>query len=447
MSKSKIFIVEDDLMYSKILKHKLSMDPDFDIEVFNDGKSLLKSLHLNPSVITLDYSLPDVLGLDILKKIKSDYPKINVIVISAQEDVSIAVNLLKHGAYDYIIKDSQAIDKIWQSVHNANDKRTLQEEVALLTNELNAKYNFHEYIKGSSHPMQKVFTLLEKSAKANITVSITGDTGTGKELAAKAIHFNSPRMKKAFVAINTAAIPKELIESELFGYEKGAFTGADQTKIGKFEEAHNGTIFFDEIGEMDLNMQSKLLRVLQEREVCRLGSNKMIPIDVRVIVATHRDLLKEVQNGNFREDLYYRLLGISIEMPPLKSRGADIILLSKIFIADFCKENKLIKKELSQLAMDKLLKYTFPGNVRELKAIVEIAVVLSDNKTIEEDDIQFNYRIDVDDFLKDELTLEEYNKRIIKGYLVKYDNNVLKVADKLNVGKSTIYRMIKDGVL
>jgi len=287
--------------------------------------------------------------------------------------------------------------------------------------------------------------LLEKSAKANITVSIAGDTGTGKELAAKAIHFNSPRMKKAFVAINVAAIPKELIESELFGYEKGAFTGADQTKIGKFEEAQNGTIFLDEIGEMDLNMQAKLLRVLQERELSRLGSNKMIPLDVRIIVATHRDLLKEVQKGTFREDLYYRLLGISLEMPPLNVRGGDIILLSKIFISDFCKENGLVKKELTQPAIDKLLKYNYPGNVRELKAVSEIAVVMSEGQTIEEEDIQFNYRIDVENFMQEDLTLEEYNCKIIKMNLTKYNNNVLKVADKLSVGKSTIYRMIKEG--
>jgi transcriptional regulator with GAF, ATPase, and Fis domain len=179
-------------------------------------------------------------------------------------------------------------------------------------------------------------------------VSITGDTGTGKELAAKAVHFNSDRKKKPFVAINVAAIPKELIESELFGYEKGAFTGAEQSKPGKFEEANQGTLFLDEIGEMDLNMQSKLLRVLQERELTRLGSNKNIPIDVRLIVATHKDLLKEVKAGKFRQDLYYRLLGITIDLPPLKERGNDIILLAKIFVKEFCDQNKISVKEANK---------------------------------------------------------------------------------------------------
>jgi DNA-binding NtrC family response regulator len=445
MGKAKVFVVEDDLMYAKMLRHKLSMDPEFEVTVFNDGASFLKQLRENPSVVTLDHSLPDISGLELLKKIRKEYPMINVVVLSAQEDVGTAVEMLRSGAYDYIIKDSGSMDKVWHVVHQANEKRSLQDEVEFLTNEVSAKYNFQQYLKGSSAAMQRVFSLLERSAKANITVSITGDTGTGKELAAKAIHFNSDRMKKPFVAINVAAIPRELIESELFGYEKGAFTGADQTKVGKFEEANKGTIFLDEIGEMDLNMQAKLLRVLQEREVCRLGSNKMIPLDVRVIVATHRDLLKEVKEGRFREDLYYRLLGISIEMPPLKERGGDIILLTKSFIADFCRENGMPKKDLSQGAIDKLMRYKFPGNVRELKAIAEIAVVMSDDKTIEADDIQFNQRNEVDDFIQEELTLEEYNCRIIKWYLNKYNSNVLQVADKLDVGKSTIYRMLKEG--
>lgn len=445
MGRAKIFVVEDDLLYAKMLRHKLSMDPDFEVSVFNDGASFLKQLRENPSVVTLDHSLPDISGLELLKKIKKEYPNINVVVLSAQEDVGTAVEMLRSGAYDYIIKDAGSMDKVWHVVHQANEKRSLQDEVEFLTNEISAKYNFQQYLKGSSAPMQRVFSLLERSAKANITVSIMGDTGTGKELAAKAIHFNSDRMKKPFVAINVAAIPKELIESELFGYEKGAFTGADQNKFGKFEEANKGTIFLDEIGEMDLNMQAKLLRVLQEREVCRLGSNKMIPLDVRVIVATHRDLLKEVKEGRFREDLYYRLLGISIEMPLLKDRGGDIILLAKTFIADFFKENGLPKKELSQDAIDKLMRYKFPGNVRELKAIAEIAAVMSDGESIEADDIQFNQRNEVDDFIQEELTLEEYNCRIIKWYLNKYNNNVLQVADKLDVGKSTIYRMLKEG--
>jgi DNA-binding NtrC family response regulator len=337
------------------------------------------------------------------------------------------------------------MDKLWHIVHQANEKNTLQNEVELLSTELSSKYNFQKYIKGSSAPMQRIFTLLEKTTKTNITVSVYGQTGTGKEVVAKAIHFNSDRFKKPLVAINVAAIPKELIESELFGYEKGAFTGADSSKPGKFEEANTGTLFLDEIGEMDLNMQAKLLRVLQEREVCRLGSNKLIPIDVRIIIATHRDLLEEVKAGNFREDLYYRLMGLRIDLPTLRERGNDIILLAKTFAVDFCKENGMPKKDFSPAALEKLMKYNYPGNVRELKSIAEIAVVMSEGNQIQADDVQFNQRHLVEDFLQEELTLEEYNTRIIKWYLQRYNNNVLKVADKLDVGKSTIYRMMKEG--
>jgi DNA-binding NtrC family response regulator len=447
MGRSRIFVVEDDKLYAQVLRHKLSMDPDFEVVVFNDGKSLLSKMHEKPSVVTLDHALPDITGLELLKRIKKEYPSVEVIILSAQEDVGTAIEMIQGGAYDYIIKDAGSLDKLWFKVHQARDKNALKKEMDHLVSEVNHKYTFHNYIKGSSAPMQRVFTLLEKSAKANITVSITGETGTGKELAARAIHFNSDRMKKPFVAINVAAIPKELIESELFGYEKGAFTGADQSKSGKFEEANQGTIFLDEIGEMDLNMQSKLLRVLQERELSRLGSNKTIPIDIRLIVATHRNLLKEVEEGRFRQDLYYRLLGISIDLPPLKERGNDIVMLSKSFIGEFCKLNNLPIKELSQSAIDKLLKYNYPGNVRELRAVSEVAVVMSESDLLDANDIQFNQRNEIEDFMQEELTIDEYNSRIINWYLRKYNNNVLLVADKLKMGKSTIYRMLKEGKL
>ena len=248
MGKTKIFVVEDDALYSRMLRHKLMLDPEFEVEVFRDGKSFLNKISEKPSVITLDHTLPDISGLELLKKIKKEYPSIPVIVLSAQEDVNTALEMLKSGAYDYIIKDTTAMDKLWHIVHQANEKNTLQNEVELLSTELSSKYNFQKYIKGSSAPMQRIFTLLEKTTKTNITVSVYGQTGTGKEVVAKAIHFNSDRFKKPLVAINVAAIPKELIESELFGYEKGAFTGADSSKPGKFEEANTGTLFLDEIG-------------------------------------------------------------------------------------------------------------------------------------------------------------------------------------------------------
>ena len=243
------------------------------------------------------------------------------------------------------------------------------------------------------------------------------------------------------VTVNVAAIPKDLIESELFGHEKGAFTGVDACRIGKFEQANNGTIFLDKIGEMDITMQAKLLRVLQEKEVTRLGGNQSIPLDVRVIVATHRNLATEVKEGRFREDLNYRLLGLQIALPPINEGGNDIILLCKHFIDDYCKENK--KKLLSTEAQKKLFNYHFQGNIRELKANVEIACVMSNDGVIQETDLTFNSEKSINNMFIQEMSLDDYNNLIIKNYLEKYDNNVITVAKKLNIGKSTIYRMLK----
>lgn len=447
MGKSKIFIVEDDIFYSKLIHHKIAMDPDFDVRIFNSGQSLIDNLHENPQVISLDHSLPDYVGLELLPIILKKCPNCQVIVLSAQNDVQTALQLMKAGAYDYLIKDNDAIEKLWLLVHKANERSVLEDEIKTLSTEISTKYNFKDYIVGNSEPMKAVFDLLKKTSQTKINVIINGETGTGKELVAKAIHFNSTRMKKPFVSINVAAIPKELIESELFGYEKGAFTGADKPKSGKFEEADTGTLFLDEIGEMDLNSQTKLLRVLQEREVTRLGSNKNVSIDVRLLVATHKDLYQEVKEGRFREDLFYRLLGLQISLPPLRERAGDIILLANVFIKDFCRENQINLKTLSKDAQQKLTTYKFPGNVRQLKSVVEIAVVMSDEKIIEANDIIFNESEKLDDLLANEMTLDEYNSMIVKFYLNKHHNNVLKVAELLNIGKSTIYRMLKEGKL
>jgi DNA-binding NtrC family response regulator len=292
--------------------------------------------------------------------------------------------------------------------------------------------------------MKRLFQMLEKAVQTNITVSISGETGTGKELVAKAIHFNSPRTKKPFVAVNIAAIPESLLESELFGHEKGAFTGANTRRIGKFEEANKGTIFLDEIGEMDINLQAKLLRVLQERELVRIGGSETVKLDVRVISATHRDLAEEVKKGNFREDLYYRLMGLPIHLPPLRERENDILIISKYLIEQFCKENGMGKIALAPDAQQKLLTYSFPGNIRELKAVVELAAVMCDNNQITADDLQFNNLNREIDLLTQEMTLKEYTLKIVKTYLEKYNDDIMLVASKLDIGKSTIYRYLKE---
>lgn len=443
----KIFILEDDLWYGTMLEHYLSLNPDYQVQRFETEKAFFQKLHEQPDVVTLDYALAegDADGSKVLKKIKDLYPDTEVIIISGQDQITTAVELLKSGAFDYIVKDEDTKDRLWNVLLHLQEIKGLKKEVESLKNELKKNYVFSKVIIGQSDAIQKVFSLIEKAAKTNITVSVTGETGTGKEMVAKAIHYNSNRNKFPFVAINVAAIPPDLLESELFGYEKGAFTGANNKRIGKFEEANKGTIFLDEIGEMDMHLQAKILRVLQEREITRIGGSAVVPIDVRIIVATHRNLLKEVQNKQFREDLYYRLLGLPIELPPLRERGNDYLILAKHFIQSFCSDNRLPIKTLSTEAISKLKQYHFPGNIRELKSIIELAIVMAETDTIQANEINIDNADHLGNLLSHELTLKEYETQIIQYFLNKYDQDVILVAKKLDIGKSTIYRMMQKG--
>lgn len=444
MAAFKIFVVEDDRILARRMAYELELNPDFEVDVFYDGESFLAHLDETPDAITLDYLLPDTTGTEILQEITRRNPKIPVLIISGQKDVLTALNLMKNGAYDYLVKSDDMIKKLRNIMTNIQEKVMLERKVIALEKEVRKKYRFDNLIKGKSSAMLPVFELMEKAVRSNITVSISGETGTGKELVAKSIHYNSARKNQSFVAINVSAIPKDLIESELFGYEKGAFTGAYQKKSGKFEEAHQGTLFLDEIGDMDINMQTKLLRVLQDGEFARLGGSQSIKVDCRVIIATHKNLAQEVKKGSFREDLYYRLLGLPIELPPLRNRGGDIVLLAKHFVHRFAEENNLPAKELTPEAIQKLNAYLFPGNVRELQAIIELAMVLSNNQYIDVSDINFNSVDGMDDLFNKELTLREYDLQIVKIFLEKYKDDIPTVADKLQIGKSTIYRMLAE---
>jgi transcriptional regulator with GAF, ATPase, and Fis domain len=321
-----------------------------------------------------------------------------------------------------------------------------KKQIEILQEEVGKKFEFDKTILGQSPAIVKLYSLIEKASRSAITVSITGDTGTGKELVAKAVHYASTRRKKPFVAVNMSAIPKDLLESELFGYEKGAFTGAMARKSGKFEEADGGTIFLDEISEMEIQMQSKLLRALQEREVTRIGGKDLVKFDIRVITATHKDLAEEVRKGTFREDLYFRLLGLPIHLPPLRDRGNDILVLAKHFSDSFCKENKLTKLAFSESVKEKLMGYSYPGNVRELKAVIEVAVVMAEEDHLLPGDITFPSINSTGLAIQDEMTLDDYCARIVKTYLDKY-NDISVVAEKLKIGKSTIYRMKQENRL
>ncbi len=441
-----VFIVDDEKIWRRMIEHTVGLNPDYTSSVFENGTDLVARLHEEPDVVLLDYSMPEMNGMELFKKIRSINQQIEIIVISAQDDINTAIEFMHLGAYTYLTKDEGFKEKLLDHLLKIAKHRSLERQVEQLQIQVTRKYDFSKFLVGKDEAIRKIFNLIEKACKTNITVSITGETGTGKEMVAKSIHYNSDRQKRSFVAVNVAAIPRDLIESELFGYERGAFTGANARKIGKFEDAHGGTIFLDEIGEMDINLQAKLLRVVQEREITRIGGNEVIPVNVRIVVATHKNLLEEVKQKTFREDLYYRLMGLPIHLPPLRERGNDVILLALHFVEYFTKENGMPRKSLSPDAQQKLLRHPFPGNVRELKSVMELACVMSDESpVIEVEHITLHNTSTIDDLMQQERSLREYTIQIIQYFLDKYDHDVLAVAKKLDIGKSTIYRMIQAG--
>jgi DNA-binding NtrC family response regulator len=386
---TKIFIVEDNEVYATLLQHTLESEDKYDIHLIKSADELFKKIHLNPDIVTIDYNLPDRNGLDVLKEVKNYNKDIQAIILSGQERVDVVVECYNHGASSYIIKNDNTIVELTKTVENLSKNVNLRKEVDYLREQIIDRNKYNKII-GDSPAVLKVLRLIQKVEKTNMLALITGESGTGKELAAASIHYNSPRAKMAYVLVNMAAIPEDLIESELFGHEKGAFTGADSKRIGKFEESNGGTIFLDEIGEMNMHLQTKLLRVLQENKIMRLGSNKEIQLDVRVIAATNKNLAQRVKDGKMREDLYYRLQGFLIHLPPLRERENDTIMLAKHFLKEFCDRNKLPQKTFSPQAIQKITTHTWPGNIRELKALVERTVLICDDDIITPDDMIFS---------------------------------------------------------
>ncbi len=445
MGAYRIFIVEDDPWYGEILEYHLSMNEDYELHRFTCLKDCFAGLGRKPDLVTLDYSLPDGTGAEALKRLREALPDIPIVIISAQRDVAVAVELLKQGATDYFVKDDTTKDLLWNAVARLRKAPAVKGEALHVRESAGGEApDFSEAVRGGSQAMQRVFNLMQKASRTSINVSVTGETGTGKEIVANAIHAYSERRSRPMVVVNMAAIPKELIESELFGHEKGAFTGATARRIGRFEEANRGTLFLDEIAELDLSVQSKLLRVLQERELVRVGGSEKIPLDVRLIVATHKNLQEEVRKGAFREDLYYRTIGLPIDLPPLRERGRDTELLAQHFLHDFVRINRMPALTLAPESLDKLSRYHYPGNVRELKAIVELAAVMCEGDTIRPSDIRLPAEGAHELPAQHGKTLKEYTADIIHYYLRQYDNNVQAVADKLDIGKSTIYKMIQN---
>lgn len=384
---AKLFIIEDDVMVATLMKQSLAKY-DHEITHFTTAEECIQHLHLNPDIITVDYNLPGMNGIELMGRIKSYNSAIMVVLVSGQETLDVVVESYKGGASEYIIKNDNLFVNLENSIKNLSMNVVLKKEVEFLKDQIIDRHKYSN-ILGNSNPVLRVLKLIQKVEKNNIMVLVTGQSGTGKELVAKALHYNSPRSRKAFVTVNMGAIPEDLIESELFGHEKGAFTDARERRIGKFEEANEGTIFLDEIGEMNLHLQTKLLRVLQEKEITRIGSNKIIKLDFRMIAATNRNLALEVKEGRFREDLFYRIQGFLIHLPPLKERGDDVILLAKSFLTEFSKNNKTEQVHLSKEASKFMLEYEWPGNIRELKAVMERAALLCENNTIQIDDLMF----------------------------------------------------------
>jgi DNA-binding NtrC family response regulator len=375
-----ILIVDDEITLREAIAEYLTQE-GYEVQQASSGEEALALLKQTVfDILITDMKLPGVDGNTVLQECLSIYPEIIGIIITGFGTVESAVQAMKNGAYDYIAKPFQLVE-ISLLVKQALERRRLKEENAYLRTQLKEKYRF-ENIIGNSKVMQEIFQLVETISSTNSTVLITGETGTGKELVAKAIHFNSQRRDQKIVSINCGAIPETLLESELFGHVKGAFTGAHQTRLGRFEQAHKGTIFLDEIGNMSQALQVKLLRVLQEREFERLGGAETIKVDVRIIAATSANLKELVEQNEFRSDLYYRLNVIPIHLPSLKERREDIPLLTKHFIEKYCHYSNLELKSLSQETIRKLMSYNWPGNIRQLENAIERAVALVGTRNI-----------------------------------------------------------------
>ena len=390
MDKAKILIAEDEEAQRSLLEGFLRKE-GFEVEAVASGREALQRLERDLFDIALvDYKMPDLDGLQTLREVRRLYPDVSVVMMTAYGTVETAVASIKEGALDYLSKPID-LEELLLVLQKVVERSHLILENRALRSQLQERYAFDQVVCGSPK-MEEVLGLVARVAPSQATILIRGESGTGKELIANAIHYASPRAEKAFVKVSCSALPETLLESELFGHEKGAFTGATQRRVGRFEEASGGTIFLDEIGDLSPAMQVKLLRILQNKEFERLGSNLPLKTDVRVIAATHRDLEEAMKRGDFREDLYYRLNVISIHLPPLRERREDIPLLIDYFLKKYSAENRKPISDVSKEARAILLRYPFPGNVRELENIIERAVVLSRNEMVTTSDLPFHLR-------------------------------------------------------
>jgi two-component system NtrC family response regulator len=453
MNRAPILVVDDDPGQRRIVEFWLQ-EAGYQVVTATDGLNGLKAFQQHgASVVITDIRMPAMSGLDLMAKIKASDPEVPVILVTAFGTVTDAVDAMRLGAADYILKPINA-DELKLSVSRTFERQQLVDENRYLRDLVGTEFQFSNLI-GNSRKMRDVFSVAGQVARRDSTVLITGESGTGKELLAKAIHQNSLRAGKPFIAVNCGALPETLVESELFGHTKGAFTGAVAERAGKFEAANEGTIFLDEIGELPLPMQVKLLRVLQEREVDKLGSPHPVKVNVRIIAATNRDLKTQVEDADFREDLYYRLSVITIELPPLRERREDISALAGHFLKRFSERYNTGRLNLTEEAWDLLQKYEWPGNIRELENVIERVAVLAKDTEIAASDLPLEVRTtrsriaSIGLKLPEEgISLEDIEKEILVQALEKQHWNQTRAARYLNISRKTlIYRMEKFGLV
>ncbi|MGD2271179.1 MAG: sigma-54 dependent transcriptional regulator [Desulfobacterales bacterium] len=444
-----VLIVDDEPSILQSLGGLLS-DEGFEVLTASNGYEALKSIDSeSPDLVLLDIWMPGIDGIETLKEIKKDNPFIQVIIITGHGTIETAVKATKLGAYD-LIEKPLSIDKVIVAINNALNFRRLEEENRYLRKKTLEKNS----ITGNSAPIKILKQQIAVAAPTDTWILIIGENGTGKELVARTIHQLSSRSDQPLITVNCATIPEELIESELFGHEKGAFSGATTKKRGKFELANNGTIFLDEIGDMSLKTQAKILRVLEEQKFQRVGGSRILSVDVRVITASNKDLKTEIERGTFREDLYYRLNVIPIEVPRLWDRREDIPLLVKTFLEESADKTRSSRKKMSAGALELLLQYTWPGNVRELKNLVERLAIMVEKDIIDESDIPSPYNPLTATgeapsappwFLIDDLKAAKkaFERDFIKKKLAEHQKNIKKTAEVIGVGRSYLYKKIK----
>lgn len=451
MENALVSIVDDDHSLRRLLEFTLKAW-GYASQTFGNGEALLKSLDDNPGdVVLMDHMMPGLSGLDTLKALRERFPDLPVIMLSAQGKIDVAVDLMRAGATDYFTKPVD-LKRLQFALNNAISMHRLKDRVRQLQDTLESSVRF-DNIVSSSGAMQHVLKLVDKARNSDINVLIEGESGTGKELIARAIHFNGHRKDRPFVVINCAAIPRELLESELFGHERGSFTGAVERKIGKFEAAHTGTIFLDEIGELDMTLQAKLLRVIQTKQFERIGGLETLTTDARIVSATNRDLLALAEERQFREDLYYRLCTFPIKLPPLRDRPAEIPLLTEHFLAQFARREGKPGLTMLPETIAMLQRHTWPGNVRELQSVIERAVLLADGDTMRPEDLPQSLRIGgatasgISSGLfatkEDVLPLERIKEMAIRRAITLFDGNMTETARVLGIGRTTLYDLIK----